>query len=154
MRANSHRDDRFAFDKVAMIYDDGRPRFSDDLVASIAGIAGLRPRDEVLEVGAGTGQLTGALLAFGLAVTAIEPDPRIRAVLAERFGSTAQLEVEGGSSRTSPPTRPTEPSSPRTASTGSTRQALTTGPPICSVRVGTLAWYGTIQSSAPTSKPI
>lgn len=36
-------------------------------------IAGLRPGDRVLEIGPGTGHLTIALEARGLAVTAVEP---------------------------------------------------------------------------------
>ena len=46
----------------------------------------------VLDLAAGTGQVTGQLLRLGLAVVAVEPDPRMRAVFAERFPRTECLD--------------------------------------------------------------
>jgi SAM-dependent methyltransferase len=93
MRANTRLDHRLAFDRVAREYDGGRPIFSDDLVQSFADMAGLVPGDQVIEVGAGTGQLTVGLLSMGLVVTALEPGPAMRAILARRAGATGQLTI-------------------------------------------------------------
>jgi SAM-dependent methyltransferase len=93
MRANTRLDHRLAFDRVAGEYDVGRPIFGDDLVQSFADITGLVPGDQVIEVGAGTGQLTAALLRMGLAVTALEPGAAMRAILAERAGTPGRLTV-------------------------------------------------------------
>lgn len=46
---------------------------------------------DVLDVGAGTGALTRLLVARGLSVTAVEPDPRMRRTLAARVGDAAIL---------------------------------------------------------------
>lgn len=55
-----------------------------------AGLDGADRGAPVLEVGAGTGKATLALAERGLAVTCLEPDPRMAAVLrsnaAERAG--------------------------------------------------------------------
>jgi SAM-dependent methyltransferase len=71
---------RQAFGEVAEDYDRFRPEPPDDALDWLLPPAAR----QVLELGAGTGLLTRRLLARGLAVRAIEPDPRMRAVLAER----------------------------------------------------------------------
>jgi len=93
MRANTHRAHRLAFDRVAGDYHYGRPAFGDGLVESFADMTGLVPGDHVIEVGAGTGQLTMALLRMGLTVTALEPGAAMRAVLADRAGTTGRLTI-------------------------------------------------------------
>jgi SAM-dependent methyltransferase len=93
MRANTRLDHRLAFDRVAGEYDDGRPTFGDDLVQSFADMTGLVPGDLVIEVGAGTGQLTVGLLRMGLVVTALEPGAAMRAILARRAGATGRLTI-------------------------------------------------------------
>jgi SAM-dependent methyltransferase len=49
------------------------------------------PDGRVLELGAGTGRLTAALLDAGLTVTAVERDPGMLAVLRERVGDAATV---------------------------------------------------------------
>lgn len=63
-----------------------------DLIARI----GLAPGASVLEIGAGTGQLTRPLLAAGLSVVALEPGERLRAVLADEVGADPRLDLHGG----------------------------------------------------------
>ena len=46
---------------------------------------------EVLEIGAGTGKLTGALLEAGARVTAVEPGAEMRALLEQRLGGRAAV---------------------------------------------------------------
>lgn len=47
---------------------------------------------QVLDLGAGTGKLTDGLLSLGLRVTAVEPDPGMRAELARRLPEVPALE--------------------------------------------------------------
>jgi ubiquinone/menaquinone biosynthesis C-methylase UbiE len=61
------------FDEIAVEYDRRRPAYPDELVDQACQVAGIGSGDRVLEVGCGSGQLTRALLARGLHVTALEP---------------------------------------------------------------------------------
>ncbi|NNC75641.1 MAG: 16S rRNA (adenine(1518)-N(6)/adenine(1519)-N(6))-dimethyltransferase RsmA [Acidimicrobiia bacterium] len=53
------------------------------LIDRIVRLAGVGPEDQVVEVGAGTGALTAALVETGARVVAYEIDERLRPVLAE-----------------------------------------------------------------------
>ena len=61
------------FDEIAADYDRHRPAYPDHLIDRACQVAGIGRGDHVLEVGCGSGQLTRALLARGLRVTAVEP---------------------------------------------------------------------------------
>ncbi len=61
------------FNSVAAEYDRLRPTYPDELVDWACRAGNLMAGDRVLEIGCGTGQLTRALLARGLQVTAVEP---------------------------------------------------------------------------------
>lgn len=58
--------------------------------------ADLPPGAEVVEVGAGLGALTAALLDCGARVTAVEKDPALQAVLEERFGAVPDFSLVRG----------------------------------------------------------
>ncbi|HEY5023885.1 MAG TPA: class I SAM-dependent methyltransferase [Acidimicrobiales bacterium] len=93
-----------SFGPVAATYDRVRPGYPPDGVswlleeAAAAGIARARRR-RVLDLGAGTGALTRDLVARGLDVVAVEPDPHMRAVLETRVG---RAEVRAGSAEDLP----------------------------------------------------
>jgi SAM-dependent methyltransferase len=70
---------RFVFDTVVDSYASGRPDMPVEAVREAARAVGLPDGARVLEVGAGTGQLTHALLALGFEVVALEPGDRLRA---------------------------------------------------------------------------
>jgi SAM-dependent methyltransferase len=72
-------------------YDNFMGRYSSVLAPLFADFAGVASGDRVLDVGAGTGALTAALLARGASVAAVDPSPEFVAVLRERFQG---LEVE------------------------------------------------------------
>src|SRR5437868_4826158 len=69
------------FDRVAEEYDRVRPGYPAELIDSALAGAEIR---RVLEVGCGTGQLTGALAARGLEVEAVEPGANLAALARRR----------------------------------------------------------------------
>jgi SAM-dependent methyltransferase len=66
-----------SFAEVAEAYERGRPSYPDE---AVRWLAGEEPRD-VVDLGAGTGKLTRALVALGHRVTAIEPLPAMLELL-------------------------------------------------------------------------
>lgn len=69
------------FEQHAAIYDDARPPYPRELWDELTRAGYLVPGRRVLELGAGSGQATGPLLAAGLHVTAVEPGPQLAARL-------------------------------------------------------------------------
>ena len=67
-----------------------------NVLARIVEAAGVGPGTGVLEVGAGLGVLTAALLAAGARVTAVEKDPALQPLLRERFGADPRFELVCG----------------------------------------------------------
>ncbi|HEY2670355.1 MAG TPA: class I SAM-dependent methyltransferase [Rugosimonospora sp.] len=80
-----------SFGAVAANYDKFRPRYPDQLVDDVVA---LLPGRRVLEVGAGTGIATAAFAARGMAMTCVEPDPEMAAVLSAKFAGNAEPHVE------------------------------------------------------------
>ncbi len=70
----------------ARTYDAGRPRYGRETVELLMSHLHLAAGSPVLELGAGTGQLSAALVAAGLDLTAVEPLAATRGLLAERIG--------------------------------------------------------------------
>jgi len=95
VRDRGGREQRLAFGEVADDYDEVRAAYPAALYDALLGYAGA-PLTAV-EVGAGTGKATGALLARGVAVTCIEPDPAMAAILRRQFGDAgASMNVVAG----------------------------------------------------------
>jgi SAM-dependent methyltransferase len=74
-----HRAAAVGFARSAEAYERGRPEYPAAAIARLA--AQLPEAAEVLDLAAGTGKLTRALLAAGLRVTAVEPLAEMRAAL-------------------------------------------------------------------------
>lgn len=76
------------FSSVADAYERGRPDYVPAVVGALAAELGLAlPGGRVLDLAAGTGKLTRALLAAGLDVVAVEPQPQMRERLAGVVGA-------------------------------------------------------------------
>jgi SAM-dependent methyltransferase len=80
------------FDEVATEYDRHRPAYPPELIDHACKVAELAPGDSVLEIGCGTGQLTRALLARGLRVTAVEPGDRLLALARRNLRGEGDVE--------------------------------------------------------------
>jgi SAM-dependent methyltransferase len=82
-----------SFGAVAQTYDEHRPDYPQDAIRWALQPATLRPAGhglaglKVLDLGAGTGKLTGQLAALGVSVTAVEPDGEMLAALARQLPS-------------------------------------------------------------------
>ncbi|MGK5638211.1 class I SAM-dependent methyltransferase [Streptomyces sp. URMC 126] len=90
---------RAVFGEVAETYDDTRPGYPGQLVDDVVAFARCGTSGEggveALEVGAGTGKATLAFAARGVRVTAVEPDPRMAAVLARHSADRTDVTVVG-----------------------------------------------------------
>jgi SAM-dependent methyltransferase len=88
-----------SFGSQAAAYAEYRPDYPAELLAwALAPLRGAgRPR--VLDIGAGTGKLTGGLLAQHVDVVAVEPDPAMRAELTSRF---PEVDAKSGSAEEIP----------------------------------------------------
>lgn len=74
------------FAAVAGAYERGRAEYAPAVIARVAAELHLPAGAPVLDLAAGTGKLTRALLAGGLDVTAVEPQPSLRALLVASVG--------------------------------------------------------------------
>jgi len=78
------------FDESPETYDRARPEYPPALWAEL--FARLPERPSIVEIGPGTGKATGALLARGARVVAIEPGPNLASFLQRKFPD-AEIEV-------------------------------------------------------------
>ena len=82
--------ERFA--DVADAYERARPEHPPAVAGAIAAELGVPACGRVLDLAAGTGKLTRALLGAGLDVVAVEPIPQLRSHLAASIGAERVLE--------------------------------------------------------------
>jgi SAM-dependent methyltransferase len=69
------------FDLAAEAYERGRPEYPPEAVAYLVRELGIGPGCRVVELGAGTGKFTRAIVATGAGVVALEPTRAMRLVL-------------------------------------------------------------------------
>lgn len=77
--------DRGHFDAHAEVYERARPPYPEALWARLGSLRLLGPGVRVVDLGAGTGQATGPMLAAGALVTAVEPGPALAERLRRRW---------------------------------------------------------------------
>jgi SAM-dependent methyltransferase len=77
-----------AFGLVAQEYDRGRPGYAAEAIDWLLGDAPL----DVVDLGAGTGKLSEALVRAGHRVTAVEPLSEMRAILQDRLPAVAAVD--------------------------------------------------------------
>ena len=74
------------FAEVADAYERGRPEYAPAVAGAIAAELSIPAGARVLDLAAGTGKLTRALLGIGLDVVAVEPQSALREILAASVG--------------------------------------------------------------------
>jgi SAM-dependent methyltransferase len=84
--------DGMHFEAHADVYDLARPPYPAELWNAVRELGVLRPGHDAVDLGAGSGQATGHLLAAGLRVTAVEPGPRLAAHLRTAHPAATVLE--------------------------------------------------------------
>ncbi len=87
------------FSTAAEAYERGRPGYPEEAVAWIAERLGIGPGKDVLDLAAGTGKLTRALLPFGARVIAIEPIDEMREQL---FAALPDVDAFDGTAESIP----------------------------------------------------
>ena len=93
MRSDVHPAAAVGFDRAADAYEAGRATYPAPAVEAILSFAGAAPGRTLLELGAGTGKLTGALVASGARVLALEPVAGMRDVLARKVPGAEVLDA-------------------------------------------------------------
>jgi ubiquinone/menaquinone biosynthesis C-methylase UbiE len=84
---------QFSFEVVnALDYDELRPDYAPDAVAWVAERGRLAPGLIVVDLAAGTGQLSRRVMPFGVDLVPVEPAANMRAVLEERLPAVRVLE--------------------------------------------------------------
>src|ERR1700677_4655201 len=86
------RERRDVFGEAVNEYANARPGYPDEMVDDVLSYAD--PVSEILEVGAGTGKATVSFAAHGVAMTCLEPDPRMAARLAKEVARFPQVTIE------------------------------------------------------------
>src|SRR5258708_24419201 len=81
-----------SFADVAGEYERGRPEYAPAVAGAVAAELRIPPGGPVLDLAAGTGKLTRALLGIGLDVVAVEPQESLREVLAASVGAERVLD--------------------------------------------------------------
>ena len=92
------------FQANADAYERGRPEFPPDMIEALARGCEIEPGRRVVDLAAGTGKLTRALVPFGADLIAVEPVEGMRRVFAERLpgvpivaGTAEAMPLEGAS---------------------------------------------------------
>jgi SAM-dependent methyltransferase len=79
------------FGDVAQLYDDVRPSYPGGIGDAISAYAG--KIENAVELGAGTGKATGIVASVARNLTAIEPDPRMAAILKAKYTNVHVVET-------------------------------------------------------------
>lgn len=75
----------WTFDAVAEDYDRYRPGYPEELYRDLFAYCAVEPGERALEIGMGTGQATGPVLAAGFSVTGVEMGAHLAQIAARKF---------------------------------------------------------------------
>lgn len=81
------------FDEAAEDYDAARPGYPGPLVDDLLDLSGIVSGGRILEIGAGTGQLTLPIARKQWRITALEPGPRLAAIARDHLAPFPRADV-------------------------------------------------------------
>ena len=87
---------RTTFDQVALLYDQARPGYPEELFDAIVSLSGIPPTGRILEIGCGTGQATVPLARRGYRLLCIELGENLAAVTRHKLAAYPLVEVQTG----------------------------------------------------------
>lgn len=82
-----------AFDQVALLYHEARPRYPDALFSTLIDITNISTAAKLLEIGAGTAQATKPLAEKGFQITAVELGQALAAVAQHELQPYKKVQV-------------------------------------------------------------
>lgn len=84
---------RTTFDGAALLYDEVRPGYPEDLFNDVVSLSGIPPGGGVLEIGCGTGQATLPFARRGFRILCVELGDNLAAVARRNLASYPRAEV-------------------------------------------------------------
>ena len=87
---------RAVFDEAALLYDEVRPGYPEELFDDVVSLSGIPPGGRILEIGCGTGQATVPFARRGYRVLCVELGENLAAVARRNLGAYPRTEVHVG----------------------------------------------------------
>ncbi|OQP44855.1 hypothetical protein A4H97_10880 [Niastella yeongjuensis] len=98
MLSNNYSDNslRHTFNEVALLYNEIRPRYPDELFSTLIEVSTVNKNSTLLEIGPGTGQATKALAQKGFNITAIELGASLAEVMRQELYDYKNIQIITG----------------------------------------------------------
>ncbi|MBV9385018.1 MAG: class I SAM-dependent methyltransferase [Chroococcidiopsidaceae cyanobacterium CP_BM_ER_R8_30] len=87
---------RTTFDRVALLYDQVRPGYPEEVFNDIVSLSGIPPAGRILEIGCGTGQATIPLARRGYCLLCIELGENLAVVTRHKVAAYPLVKVQTG----------------------------------------------------------
>jgi len=84
---------RFTFDSAAALYQRARPDYPDELYDALIELTGLKPSDQLLEIGCATGKATLPLAARGFRIVCVELGANLAAAARANLAGYPDVQV-------------------------------------------------------------
>ena len=88
---------RTTFDRAALLYDEARPGYLDELFEDVVSLSNIQPDGRIIEIGCGTGQATVPFARRGYSILCIELGENLAAVARRNLAAYPRAEVCTGS---------------------------------------------------------
>src|SRR5215211_318935 len=87
---------RTTFDEAAMLYDEVRPGYPEDLFEDVVSLSGIQPGGRIVEIGCGTGQATVPFARRGYRILCVELGENLAAVAHRNLERYPEVAVRTG----------------------------------------------------------